>query len=111
MRYGLFVLLALGIALCVWLYQGELARAVDRATTAALTDDARLALDVRCQSQQESSARACRAMLKRLYLAGSLDPDKTLRTYCDSVRTGRWGGSHPPPPKVCVERYGGWPES
>jgi hypothetical protein len=108
MRYGLLVLcLAIGIGL----YQGWFARAYDHVTTAALSEDARLAIDLRCQDQVERAARDCRSLLKKLYLAGSLDPDKTLRFYCESVKTGRWGGSRPEPPAVCVERYGAWPTS
>lgn len=107
MRYGL---LALGIAVCIGLYQGWFARAYDQATAAALTEDARVAIDVGCRGRDGRSARACRAMLKKLYLAGSLDPETTLRAYCDAFKTARWGGSRPPPPQVCVERYGGWRE-
>jgi hypothetical protein len=105
MRYGLLVL-AIGIGL--GLSQGWIARAYDQAISAALTDDARLAIEIRCEGQTGRSARECRSMLKRLYLGGSLDPDTTLRTYCDSVKHARWGGSLPPPPKLCVQRYGGW---
>jgi len=107
MRYGL---LALGIAACIGLYQGWLAGAYDQASTAALTDEARLAIDVRCRDQDGRAEIECRAMLKRLFLSGSLDPDKTLRAYCDSVKQARWGGSRPRAPEVCVERYGGWQE-
>lgn len=107
MRYGLLVL---GIAVGIGLYQGWFARVYENATTAALSEDARLAIEVRCQAQQDRAARECRSMLKKLYLAGSLDPDKSLRTYCDSVRTARWGGSRPAPPELCVRRYGGWRE-
>jgi hypothetical protein len=105
MRYGLLVL---GIVTCIVLHQGWLARAYDHATTAALSEDARLAIAARCQGQEGRAVRECRSTLKKLYLAGALDPDKTLRAYCDSVKTSRWGGSHPPPPALCVERYGGW---
>jgi hypothetical protein len=106
MRYGLLIL---GIAVCIGLYQGWFALAYDHATSAALSEDAREAIDVRCQALHGRAARECRSMLKKLYLAGALDPDKTLRTYCDSVKSARWGGSRPDPPEVCVERYGGWP--
>jgi len=105
MRYGLLVL---GIAVFIGLYQGWLARAYDYGTTAALTEEARVAIDVRCQIQDDRAARECRSLLKKLYLAGSLDPDKTLRAYCDSVKTARWGGRRPAQPEVCVQRYGGW---
>ena len=89
MRYGLLVL---GIAVCIGLHQG-CTRAYDHLTTAALTDEARIAIDVRCQIQNGRAARECRSVLKKLFLAGSLDPGKTLRVYCDSVGTARWGGS------------------
>jgi hypothetical protein len=108
MRYGLLVL---GIAICIGLYQGWFAQTYEHVTTAALTDDGRIAIDLGCRGHKDRAARACRSRLTRLYLSGSLDPEKTLRAYCDSVRDGRWGGSHPPPPKVCVERHGGWQES
>jgi hypothetical protein len=108
MRYGL---LALGIAVCIALNLGWFARTCDHATTAALTEEARTAIDVRCQNQDGRAGHECRSMLKKLYLAGALDPDRTLRTYCESVKHARWGASQPPPPKVCVERYGGWQES
>jgi hypothetical protein len=107
MRYGLLVL---GIGLCIGLYQGCFARAYDTATTAVLTEEARLAMDLRCQGQHGRARSDCRAMLKKLYLSRSLDPDKTLRAYCDSIKNARWGGSRPPPPEVCVKRYGGWQE-
>lgn len=85
--------------------------ACDRMTDSALGEEARLAIELRCgQSAAPSAAGECRRMLKRVFLSGSLDPDKTLRGYCDSIETGRWGGTRPPPPEVCVERYGGWRE-
>lgn len=105
MRTGLFIL---GIAVCVAFHQGWFAPAYDRATTAALSEEARLAIDVRCKHRDDRAGRECRAILKKLYLSGSLDPDKTLRAYCDSVRNARWGGSRSAPPKLCVQRYGGW---
>lgn len=107
MKYGL---LAIGIVLSVVIYLGLIVPAYERATTAALSDDARLAIDVRCGTERSHKADACRDTFKKLFLAGSLDPDKTLRAYCESVKTARWGGSRPPPPKLCVERYGGWVE-
>jgi hypothetical protein len=105
MRYGL---IALGIAICIGLYQGWFEQAHDHARAAMLTEDARMAIDLRCQGQNGPAGRECRRMLTRLFISGSLDPDKTLRTYCDSVKSARWGGSRPAPPKVCVDRYGGW---
>ena len=105
MRYGLLIL---GVAVCIALHQGWFAQAYERTTTAALTDEARVAIDLRCRDQSGRAAQECRSLLKRLYLAGSLDPDRTLRVYCDSVRTALWGGSRPAPPDVCDERYGGW---
>lgn len=105
MKYGL---LALAISLVIGLYQGWFAPGYNQAHRGTLSDDARLAIEIRCEGQSGRSAGECRSMLTRLYLAGSLDPDTTLRTYCDSVKHARWGGSLPPPPKVCVQRYGGW---
>jgi hypothetical protein len=108
MRYGLLALAvaALGIAL----YQGWLTRVYDHATTAALTEDARLAIDVRCRGREDRAARECRTMLKKVFLSGSLEPDKVLRAYCESVKDAPWGGSPPAPPELCVRRYGGWPK-
>ena len=108
MRYRLLVL---GIVVSLGLYQGWFARAYDRATTAALTEEARLAIHVRCQGQDGRAASECRALLKKLYLSRSLDPDRTMRVYCDSVKNARWGGSRPAPPKSCVQLYGGWREN
>ena len=105
MRYGLLVL---GTVLCIALYQGCLAPAYDRATTAALSEEARLAMDLGCQRQHGRARSECRATLKKLYLSRSLDPDKTLRAYCDSIKNARWGGSRPPTPEVCAKRYGSW---
>lgn len=105
MRYVLFVL---GIAVGIGMYQGWLAQAYEHATNAALTEEARVAIDVRCQIQDGRAARECRSVLKRLYLAGSLEPDTTLRTYCDSIRKAGWSGSRPVLPELCVQRYGGW---
>lgn len=108
MRYGLLIL---GTAACIGLCQGGLARVYDRATTAALSEDARIAIELRCRDQQGRAGRECRSTLKKLFLAGSLDPDTTLRTWCEMVKDAPWGGRHPVPPQVCVERYGGWRES
>jgi len=112
MRIGLLVAgLTAGLLLCVGLASGWITRTWDHATEAALEEDARLALDLRCGQKPGPEHDECRAVLKRLFLSGSLDPDKTLRTWCDSVKHARWGGSRPPPPKVCLQRYGGWRES
>jgi len=105
MRYGL---LCLGLALSVALYQGWFVRAYDHVTTAALSDDAQTAIEIRCRVPDDRAARECRRTLKKLYLSGALDPDKTLRTWCDSVKNGPWGGGHPKAPELCVRRYGGW---
>jgi hypothetical protein len=100
--------LFLCLAISIGLYQGWFARAYDHLTSVALSEDARTAIEVRCGVDDDSAARECRAMLKRLYLSGSLDPDKTLRAWCDSVKTSRWGGGYAKPPRLCVRRYGGW---
>jgi len=108
MRTGILVV---GLALCIGVYQGWHASENARVNPAALTPEARLAIDARCGGKDDRAARECRRLLKRLYVARSLDPDKTLRTYCDAVKNARWGGSRPAPPKVCAERYGGWESS
>ena len=107
MRYGLLVL---SIALCIGLYLGWFTRAYDHLTTAALSEEARLALAVGCRGRKGHAERECRGMLQKLYLSGSLDPDRTLRAYCEEIEHARWGGSRPPAPKLCVKRYGGWHE-
>ena len=109
MRYGLLVAgLVLVPVLCIGVAQGWLAGAHDRLTSAALSDDAHTAIEIRCRIEDGRAARECRSTLRRLYLSGSLDPDKTLRTWCDAVKEQRWGGSRPAPPELCVRRYGGW---
>jgi hypothetical protein len=109
MRTRLLVLtIAASIGVCIALYQGWLTKAYDHVTTAALSREARIAIEIGCRGHDGRAARECRSMLKRVYLAGSLDPDKTLRSYCDSVKHARWGGSRPEAPAVCVQRYGGW---
>jgi hypothetical protein len=105
MRYGLLVL---AIVLCIGLGRGWLARTYEEMTTGALTEEARLAIDVRCPHEDSRAGRECRTMLKRLYLAGALEPDRTLRTWCDAVKTESWQASRVVPPEVCVERYGAW---
>jgi hypothetical protein len=109
MRYGLLVTgLILLPLFCVGVYQGGLGGVYDRLTRAALSEDARTAVDIRCRIEDDGAARQCRATLEKLYLAGSLDPDKTLRAWCDAVKEQRWGGARPKPPELCVRRYGGW---
>jgi hypothetical protein len=101
MRSGLLVLC---IALVAVLAQGWLAR-VQRD---ALSEDARVAIELGCQRRQGLDERRCRSMLERLYLAGALEPDRTLRSYCDSVKAAYWGHPHASPPPLCTQRYGGW---
>lgn len=105
MRSGLLVL---GVVLGIALHQGWLARAWDEATSEALTEDARLAIDVRCSEEHGRAGQECRRTLKRLYIAGALEPDRTLRAWCESVKTRRWQAHRTPPPPMCVQRYGGW---
>lgn len=112
MRIGLLVAgLVAALVVGIGLGQGWLGRAYERATEAALDEDARLALDLRCGQKPGREHDECRATLEKLFLSGSLDPNTTLRTWCDSVKHARWGGSRPPPPEVCVRRFGGWRES
>lgn len=104
MRHGL---LALGIALGIAVLVGFV-RVYEHTPHAALSEEERLAIDVGCRGHKGQAAQECRSVLKRLYRAGSLDPDRTLRSYCESMKDARWAGSPPAPPKVCVDRYGGW---
>lgn len=103
MRYGILVF---GIAVCIGLSHGWLARTYDRVTSAALTDDARLAIDVRCRLKGERAAQECRTTLKKLFLSRALDPEKALRDHCESLKHARWGGSHAALPRSCAQRYG-----
>jgi len=106
MRHAIIVI---ALACATVLYQGWLGPACEQVTTAGLSDEARLAIDVRCRGRDDRGGEECRQRLKRLYLSGALDPDKTIRAWCASVKTAGWGGTRPTPPRVCVERYGGWP--
>jgi len=106
-RYGLLALgaLVLGTAIWIGLHRGLLA-----GSAAVLDETARLAIEIRCQGREGRDGRECVALLRKLYLAGSLDPEKTLRDYCTPSKTQAWGGRRRPPPALCVERYGGWQE-
>jgi len=95
MRYAL---IALGTATCLGLHHA--------ATTPSLDEEAALAIELRCAGQSESVAENCRELHQKLYLAGSLDPDRSLRDYCTPVRTRE--RIHRRPPAVCVDRFGGW---
>lgn len=108
MRYGL---LALGIAASIGLAQGWLSHAYHEAAGAALSDEARFAIELRCKGRGERAARDCRRLLQKLYLAGALDPERTLRAHCTPVKILEWGARPPLPPALCVERYGGWRSS
>jgi hypothetical protein len=105
MRYRLRVL---GIALGIGLTLVGLIWAHGYATKAALTDEERLVIEIRCPDETTREGRKCHRMLTKLYVAGALEPDTTLRAYCESERTMRWQGSQARPPRICVERYGGW---
>ncbi len=107
MRYVLVVLALVG---GIGLVHACSQRLVELAPGSGLTEDARLAIEVRCRDHNSQASRQCRSVLKRLYLAGTLDPDTTLRDYCAEVEAAPWGGRRPPPPALCVERYGGWSE-
>jgi len=105
MRYRLQTL---GIALGIGLTLMGLIWAYGSASQAALTDEARLAIEVRCPDETTREGRKCHRMLTKLYVAGALEPDTTLRAYCESKRTMMWQASQARPPRICVERYGGW---
>jgi hypothetical protein len=112
MRYALLTLgISLGIALCIGLYQGWFAQAYDRSTTMMLSEDARLAIEVRCGVRRGRHAVECRSLLKKLFLSETLDPDRVLRIHCEEIKHSPWGGGHPSPPDICVRRYGGWKAS
>lgn len=100
MRYGL---LALGVIVCIALHGW-----LSHATGVALSDEARSAIDLRCNGRDGHAARECRRLLEKLYLAGALDPERTLRAHCTRVTTVEWGVRPPAPPALCVQRYGGW---
>lgn len=100
MRY---VLLALGIAACIALHQTWLSHVAGT----ALSDDAHLAIELRCKGRQGGAARDCHVLLEKLYLAGTLDPEKTLRTYCAPSRLVQWGARRPARPALCDRRDGG----
>lgn len=102
-----FVLLALGIAVCVAFHHAWLAHAAE----AALSEEARLATELRCKGREGHAASDCRRLLEKLYLAGTLDPERTLRAHCTPVRMIEWGARPPAPPALCVQRYGGWQKS
>lgn len=109
MRYGLLAVALVVLPLaCIGVVEGWFANAGDRLTTSVLSDDARKAIEIRCGIHDDRAAHECRSTLKKLYLSGSLDPDRTLRVWCEAVKDQRWGGSRPPPPELCVRRYGGW---
>ena len=101
-------LLALGAAAALGLFTLLLVPGLHRATAGSLGEEARLAIDVRCGEADGGAARACRTRLERLYAAGALEPDRTLRAYCETRRTAPWGGSPRQIPQVCLDRYGGW---
>lgn len=100
MRHGL---IALGVAIAVGLLHGWLTHATD----SALSEDARVATELRCQDRAGSAASDCRELHEKLYLAGALDPERALQAHCTPLRTVEWG-RRPAPPALCVERYGGW---
>ena len=72
-------LLALGAAAALGLFTLLLVPGLHRATAGSLGEEARLAIDVRCGEADGGAARACRTRLERLYAAGALEPDRTLR--------------------------------
>ena len=105
MRTGL---LAMGTAAFVGLHLAWLVPAYDRATGVGLSDEARVAIELRCKGRVGHAASECRRLLEKLYLAGTLDPERTLRAHCTPLKTIGWGARPPAPPALCVERYGGW---
>ena len=98
------ILIALGIAAGIGLHQAWLASAA----SLALSDEARLAIELRCEGRQGRAGRECRELLEKLYLARTLDPERTLRAHCTRSRMIEWGARPPAAPALCVERYGGW---
>jgi hypothetical protein len=103
MRHGLLALL--GIALCIGLQL--LVGASDRFKSGALNDDAHTAIDLRCSGRDEPAAADCRRLFEKLYLAGALAPESTLRAYCTPVALVAWGERPPALPEQCTERAGG----
>jgi hypothetical protein len=90
--------IALGTGLCIGLHQIACAPPLD--------EQASLATELRCEGQKGRLAEGCRELHEKLYQAGTLDPEKSLRDYCTPVRTKQ--RVHRRPPEVCVERFGGW---
>ncbi len=97
-----FVIPVLVVAACVGIHQLGLAIV----SHAALGDDAQRAIDIRCAGQSGQTALDCRTLHAKLYRAGTLDPEVTLRAYCTRPEPLEWRTRRPP--AFCVERYGGW---
>lgn len=98
------VIPALVVVVCIALHQLGLALV----TEATLDEDADFAIEIRCQGQEKRVANNCRALHARLYRAGTLDPEVTLRAYCTRPEPLEWRTRRAP--AFCVERYGGWQE-
>jgi hypothetical protein len=99
-----FVIPVLVVAACIASHQLGLALVSE----AALGDDAALAIDIRCRGQEGRIASNCRALHAKLYRAGTLDPEVTLRDYCTRPEPIEWRTQRAP--AFCIERYGGWYE-
>lgn len=109
MRRGLLVLVLVpGMTVGIGLFHGWLANVYQHAAEAGLSDEARSAIELRCKGLEGSAATDCRSLHAKLYLAGTLDPERTLRDHCTPAKTVAWGTRPPAPPALCVQRYGGW---
>jgi hypothetical protein len=81
--------------------------APERAARAQGRADTKAALVLRCEADDARAVLECKEVLTRRFASGSATPQAILRTHCT-----RWSGPFveviDKPPKLCVERFGGW---
>ena len=101
-----FAIAAAGVAI----QQGWIGKAGEGLAQGSLGPEAELAVEIRCEGRDQSLIVDCRNDLAEHYLAGTLDPQATLRAHCTRF-VNTWADSIPEPPQLCVELYGGWHNS
>jgi hypothetical protein len=102
MRRFVLIAVSMGLGVYAWTVAEP-----ERAARAQAEADAEAAIALRCDAEGDLGDAECQKVLTEKFASGHATPQAILRTHCT-----KWSGPFvvvkEKPPKLCVDRFGGW---